>query len=212
MKQKYTLKQIRPFVERFIKIDEIEFLGEGYHSEAFCVNKELVFKFPKNKYANVCLRKEIILLKQLINVFEIEIPNVIYEGEFTLKNNYFTFFASKKLKGENLTKIEFLSLEPDKLRKAAKSIAKFLKTLHSIKKQGKKEDTVLLHGDFSLNHVLFQNGEVSGILDFADSYRGNFLEDFKYLLDDEDPEEFGKEFGEMVLKYYTQNNMEIITS
>ena len=63
---------------------------------------------------------------------------------------------------------------------------------------------VILHGDFSLNHVLFENGEISGILDFADNYIGNYKNDFMYLLDDEDPEEFGEIFGEMVLKYYLQ--------
>jgi len=74
-----------------------------------------------------------------------------------------------------------------------------LKTLHSVKQ---KKDLCLLHGDFSLNHVLFQNGEVSGILDFADNHTGNYEEDFEYLLDDEDPEEFGRKFGEKVLGYY----------
>jgi hypothetical protein len=41
-------------------------------------------------------------------------------------------------------------------------------------------------------------------LDFADSHIGNYEKDFEYLLDDEDPEEFGKKFGEKVLEYYLQ--------
>ena len=204
MKMKYTIKQIKPFIEKYIKIDKIDFIGRGEDSEAFCVNNEFVFKFPKHKNANDCLRNEILLLKQLQNTFEIEIPNVIYEGEFTIDHNNFAFFASKKLKGKNLTKKDFLSLEPDKQEKAAKTIAKFLKTLHSINKEKTEKDLVLLHGDFSLDHVLFQNGEVSGILDFADCHIGNYEKDFEYLLDDEDPEEFGKKFGEKVLEYYLQ--------
>jgi aminoglycoside phosphotransferase (APT) family kinase protein len=204
MKQKYTIEQIQPFVEKFVKIDKIEFLGKGYDSEAFCVNNEFVFKFPKHKNANTCLKHEIDILKRLVNIFEIEIPNVIYESEFTINKNNFVFFVSKKLTGENLTKTDFLSLGQEKSEKAAKTIARFLKTLHSINKHETTKEIVLLHGDLSLNHVLFKKGEVSGILDFADNHKGNYKEDFKYLLDDDDPEEFGKEFGEMVLKYYLE--------
>jgi aminoglycoside phosphotransferase (APT) family kinase protein len=195
MEMKYTIKQIKPFIEKFIKIDKIDFIGRGEDSEAFCVNNDFVFKFPKHKNANDCLKNEILLLKQLQNTFEIEIPNVIYEGEFTIDYNNFTFFASKKLKGKNMTKTNFLSLEPDKQEKVAKTIAKFLKTLHSINQQKTGKDIVLLHGDFSLNHVLFQNGEISGILDFADSHIGNYEKDFEYLLDDEDRKNLVKNLG-----------------
>jgi len=200
MRRKYTIEQIKPFIEKFIKIDKIEFIGSGEHSEAFCVNNNLVFKFPKNKDANDCLKNEILLLKQLQNKFDIEIPNVICEGKFTINKNNFTFFASKKLSGKNLAKKDFLSLELDKLEKAAKTIAKFLKTLHSISIQETEKDLVLLHGDFSLDHVLFQNGEVTGILDFADNRTGSYEKEFEYFADD-----FGKKFGENVLEYYLQS-------
>jgi hypothetical protein len=68
MKMKYTIRQIKPFIEKFIKIDKIDFIGRGEDSEAFCVNNEFVFKFPKHKNANDCLRNEILLLKQLQNI------------------------------------------------------------------------------------------------------------------------------------------------
>ena len=152
------------------------------------------------------MQKEISLLKRLQNMFEVEIPNVLFEGEFKINDNNFTFFVSKKLKGNNLTKEDFLALEPNKLEKAAKTIAVFLKTLHSLNKQEIEKDMVLLHSDFSLNHILFQDKEVSGVLDFADNCIGKYEQDFIYLLDNEDPEEFGKTFGEMVLKYYGIKN------
>lgn len=67
----------------------------------------------------------------------------------------------------------------------------------------KRKDFVLLHGDFSLNHILFNDENVvCGVLDFGDSRIGKFKSDFIYLLDDEDDEEFGAEFGKLVLKKY----------
>ena len=52
-----------------------------------------------------------------------------------------------------------------------------------------REGDVLVHGDFSLNHLLFdQNQMVCSVLDFGDSHVGDFQEDFLYLLDEEDEE------------------------
>ena len=62
---------------------------------------------------------------------------------------------------------------------------------------------VLVHGDLSLNHLLFdQNQMVCSVLDFGDSHVGDFQEDFLYLLDEEDEEEFGADFGREVLANY----------
>jgi aminoglycoside 2''-phosphotransferase len=202
MERKYDIEEIRPYIEQFNSSGKVEFLGSGDHSDVFCINNKYVLKFPKHENANNCLKNEIALLKRLGNIFEIEIPNVIYEGEFTINHNKYTFFASKKLKGNVLTKTEFLALEPDKKEKAARTIANFLKTLHSQDNEKTVKEFVLLHGDFSLNHILFKNGVITGILDFADTHLGNYKKDFEYLLDDEDPEEFGIDFGEKVLKYY----------
>ena len=87
----------------------------------------------------------------------------------------------------------------------AELMAKFLYRLHNVKDvfPVKRKDLVLLHGDFSLNHVLFKDKNVvCGILDFADSRVGKPLSDFSYLLDDEDDEEFGADFGKTVLSIY----------
>jgi aminoglycoside phosphotransferase (APT) family kinase protein len=206
MERLYTIEQIKPFVKQFTNADKIEFIGCGDDSEAFCVNNEFVFKFPKHDDANISIKNEITLLKSIQKYFEIEIPNVIYESVFEINKKKYTFFVSKKMNGINLSKEEFLSLGFEKLENAAKTIAKFLKSLHKLNKDNSEKDSVLLHGDFSLNHILFENGNVSGILDFADNHIGNYYEDFKYLLDNEDPEEFGITFGEKVLSYYMKYN------
>lgn len=43
---------------------------------------------------------------------------------------------------------------------------------------------------------------VCSVLDFGDSHVGDFQEDFLYLLDEEDEEEFGADFGREVLENY----------
>lgn len=96
-------------------------------------------------------------------------------------------------------------LDEKTLFQNAEIIADFLYRLHNQKDifSIKRKDLVLLHGDFSLNHILFNNENVvCGILDFADSRVGKFKSDFSYLLDDEDDEEFGANFGKTVLSIY----------
>lgn len=88
----------------------------------------------------------------------------------------------------------------------AEIVAQFLYTLHNEKQvlPIKRKDLVLLHGDFSLNHVLFDDKNiVCGVLDFGDSRVGKPKSDFVYLLDDKDEEEFGVEFGKEVLEKYS---------
>lgn len=56
-----------------------------------------------------------------------------------------------------------------------------------------------LHGDFSLNHILFDDkNKVYGILDFTDARVSKYTSDFVYLLDDEDQEEFEMKFDLLV--------------
>ena len=103
------------------------------------------------------------------------------------------------------SKAEFLMLDERTLFQNAEIIANFLYRLHNQKDifSIKRKDLVLLHGDFSLNHILFNNENVvCGILDFADSRVGKFKSDFSYLLDDKDDEEFGANFGKTVLSIY----------
>lgn len=84
---------------------------------------------------------------------------------------------------------------------------KIFYTLHNQKQVLgiKRKDFVLLHGDFSLNHILFdKNNLPCAILDFGDTRIGKSMSDFIYLLDEEDDEEFGKNFGLQVLKEYNK--------
>ena len=111
-----------------------------------------------------------------------------------------------------ISRQKFISLPKKILNKNAEIIANFLVELHSQKHiiQIKRKDLCLLHGDFSLNHCLFdENNLICSVLDFGDTRIGKAKSDFVYLLDAEDDEEFGVEFGQKVLDFYNKRIKEI---
>jgi len=206
---KYSYERVKEIVKNNIKVDSVKFLGSGNHSEAFLINDEIVVKLPKFKKASDCLETEIRVLQGLNNLsnkLNLEIPNILFKGEFIEKGHKFNYFASKFVSGKRLSKKEFTALLDEILDKNAEIIAKFLFILHNQRHilKIKRKDLCLLHGDFSLNHLRFNdNGIVCGVIDFGDGKIGKSNSDFIYLLDDEDDEEFGKDFGLKVLVKYS---------
>lgn len=212
---KYSIEKVKKIIENKIGIQSVKFLGAGNHSEAFCINKNLVIKLPKHKKASACIEQEIKVLEQIQGKFDLQIPNVVSKGKFKNDNEEFVYFISKKLEGKNLSHNEFLALPQHNKDKCATIIARFLYVLHNQKQALgiNRKDFVLLHGDFSLNHILFdKNNLPCSILDFGDTRIGKLMSDFIYLLDEEDDEEFGKGFGLKVLEKYNkltkENNFE----
>lgn len=207
MKLKYSEVFAKSIIEKYIKVDSIKHIGSGNHSDAFVVNDDLVIKLPKHKKASDCLIDEMKVLRGLENRLSVNIPNVEFDGTFVSDSQNFVFFASKKLNGSKLSRQKFISLPKKILNKNAEIIANFLVELHSQKHiiQIKRKDLCLLHGDFSLNHCLFdENNLICSVLDFGDTRIGKAKSDFVYLLDAEDDEEFGIEFGNKVLEIYNK--------
>lgn len=202
---KYSIEQAEDIISKSIRVKSIEFIGCGNHSEAFCVNNDMVMKLPKHRKASDHLKIEMQVLQGLKQKVPLDIPNVLFNGTFSAGHKEFVYFVSKRLNGKKLSKAEFLMLDERTLFQNAEIIANFLYRLHNEKDilPIKRKDLVLLHGDFSLNHILFNNENVvCGILDFADSRVGKAKSDFSYLLDDKDDEEFGANFGKTVLSIY----------
>ena len=71
-----------------------------------------------------------------------------------------------------------------------------------------KYDKVLCHNDLSCNHIIIQNNQIVGIIDFGDVAITDRDKDFIYLLENS-KEEIGRKFGLKVLNYYNHPNKDI---
>jgi len=201
----YSLDRARDIASRSMYVDSISFLGRGNHSDAFCINGDAVIKLPRHRRASQCLQTEMQVLRGLEGSMPVAIPNARLEGTFEEGGETYVYYVSDLLHWRNLSRKTFAGLDADTRERNAEILALFLHRLHGRRDilPIRRRDCVLLHGDLSLNHVLF-DGEntVCGILDFADSRIGRPRSDFLYLLDDADEEEFGAEFGRRVLYLY----------
>ena len=201
---RYTIQNAKEIIQNAISVDAIKQIGEGNHSQAFLINNKFVVKLPKHKKASNCLYNEIKVLNALKNKFSLEIPTVEFTKEFIKDDEIYVFYGSKIISGKKLSKEQFVKLDKEITFKNAEIVARFLYDLHKNKNifGAKRKDYCLLHGDFSLNHCMFNGNLITGILDFGDTRIGKYMSDFIYLLDDEDDEEFGLEFGKQVLSLY----------
>ena len=66
----------------------------------------------------------------------------------------------------------------------------------------------LIHNDFSAGNMIFRNNRLFGVIDFGDFIVGDPDNDFLCLLDCS-TDDFGKDFGRRVLKYYQHKNPEV---
>ena len=155
----YSLYEVEQILRnKQVFVCSLAFLGEGEHSEAFLVNRDIVVKLPKHRQASECLKTEMQVVKGLGTKLNVEIPNVLFQGAFFHEGEEYTYFGSRKLPGHSLNKKQFCALPKPILDKNAEIVANFLYRLHSEKNvlPIQREGDVLVHGDFSLNHLLFE--------------------------------------------------------
>jgi len=112
-----------------LKVDTIKFLGQGWDNVAFLVNEKYVFRFPRKQEAEQLLLDENSVLPKLHSMVPLPIPKPIYFGKPT-EMYPFHFHAYAMLAGTPAYKVD---LPDDQLRECLKSIALFLKQLHTIK-------------------------------------------------------------------------------
>ena len=66
----------------------------------------------------------------------------------------------------------------------------------------------LVHNDFSADNMIFKNNRLFGVIDFGDYIVGDPDNDFLCLLDCSE-DDFGKDFGRRVLRYYQHKEPEM---
>ena len=107
-------------------VNDISILGQGLDSMAFIVNNEYIFKKSKHDEAKENLKKEIKVLNYLKGKLTLQIPIIEFYSE------KYSVCGYKEIKGEKLTKEMYESMSIEEQEDLAKSIAYFLKQLHSL--------------------------------------------------------------------------------
>jgi aminoglycoside 2''-phosphotransferase len=108
---------------------EVAFLGAGVDSEAYLVNDEWVFRFPKREAAARALSREVALLPKLAGRLPVAVPRFTYLGHQS--GSGLLFAGYRFIPGEPLTAELFGCLaHPDQVRVLA-TLAAFLRGVHS---------------------------------------------------------------------------------
>lgn len=130
-------------------VHNIKKLGEGWMSNAYLLNDEYVFRFPKEKEGNVDLEKEIKALPILREKITLQIPNFEYVGK---QINGFKFVGYKILKGKILDKEEFNILSSDIKSKLANQIANFMNEINLVQINNYRNFNVCIN-DFYVDYM-----------------------------------------------------------
>lgn len=112
-------------------VKKLDPLGSGYNCDAFLVNDQYVFKFPKSEQANESLKNEELALDYLKDKLPLSIPQIKFSSD---DNGLFPYrvIGYEQIRGRILTAKLYQSFADEEKDLLAKSIAEFLRTLHSV--------------------------------------------------------------------------------
>ena len=125
-----------------IKVDSVQLIGSGNDCDAYEINDNIIFKFPKHERADFNIKKEIEILLFLENKLSCSIPKVLYVGVPNIAFRYH-FGGFGKIDGIPLSKELYSGLSAEEKDNLAWQLAEFLQELHSLE-YGKHEQDMLL--------------------------------------------------------------------
>ena len=114
--------------EKFhLKVNTIEFIGEGYDSKSYLINDEYLFKFAKHNDAKNSYQREKIILDYLRKNFKsnVKIPEIDYFDESGI-------MGYKIIKGLQLNKEIYESMSNEEKEQLHLDLSNFLKALHNL--------------------------------------------------------------------------------
>lgn len=115
-----------------LSINTVDYLGEGFDSEAFLVNQAYVFKFPRHARAARNLYKEALILKEIKDQLPLKVPEICFIGKSN-KPDQLAFVGHEKIEGVPLTGEILATLPEERKEEMAKELAEFFKVLHTLK-------------------------------------------------------------------------------
>lgn len=165
-------------------IKKLDPLGSGYNCDAFLVNGQYVFKFPKSKKANESLKNELLVLDYLKNKLPLPIPQIEFSSDTSTIFPY-SIIGYKQINGRILTAQIYQSFTEDEKESLAKSIAEFLRALHSVDipetlKELEDDFVEGLRIDYDDIHSLVYDSLNAKAKAFTDFYYQNALSDDDY--------------------------------
>ncbi|HEY8658299.1 MAG TPA: aminoglycoside phosphotransferase family protein [Hanamia sp.] len=126
MKKFENIKQIIKHEFPLFDISMIKKIGEGDNNNAFLINQNYIFRFPKRKEVKQNLKKEIAVLPRIRHQFKLELP------KFDFVSKDINFVGYKIINGKFLTFKIYNSLPTEFQLQIQKSLSEFLSQLHSI--------------------------------------------------------------------------------
>ena len=150
---KESLKQAKANIRKNfpqLEIKSINHISEGMDSQAFLINEDLIFCFPKHQEIIGQLRAEICLLPKLRSQVRFAIPNFEYVGQ--QQENEYPFVGYKKIHGIGLEKELMLKLDSALRNMLIKEIAVFIQQVHSFSIDTAKQCGVKI-ADFKKNYT-----------------------------------------------------------
>jgi aminoglycoside 2''-phosphotransferase len=112
-----------------LPVRHIAFLGAGVDSEAYLVNDEWVFRFPKREAAARALDREVALLPKLAGRLPVAVPRFTYLGHQS--GSGLLFAGYRLIPGEPLTAELFSCLAFSDQERVLATLADFLRSAHS---------------------------------------------------------------------------------
>lgn len=99
---------------------------DGQFSIVAVINDTLIFRFPRSEFVAETMKREVAILAQLQGRLPLPIPNPVYVSETPV------FMGYPMLSGEPVREDTFASASEAVVESAARTLAGFLKALHSI--------------------------------------------------------------------------------
>ncbi len=98
---------------------------DGQFSDVVVVNEALIFRFPRSEHVAASMQREVAILAQLQGRTTLPIPNPVYTSETPV------FMGYAMLHGEPVRRETFAVASDAVIEAAARTLADFLKALHS---------------------------------------------------------------------------------
>ena len=111
-----------------LKVKSIKLLNEGWMSQAFLVNEQYVFLFPKEQWGSDDLKKEIEILPHLIKRVSLSIPKFDYVG---VQSNGLQFVEYPMIVGEPMSPMLFVALSENAKERIFEQLAEFMTQVHT---------------------------------------------------------------------------------